>query len=104
MNIERITLSASLREAFIRYKDNKRVGHMATEYEVFIPAELIQNAVEETEEFIKVARHIGRQEDWGCPVEANQKTVLKTPGIEFLFKIQPHTKFDDIIAYISTRI
>ncbi|AOZ61959.1 hypothetical protein QCM8_38 [Bacillus phage QCM8] len=104
MNVERITLSESLRAEFIRYKDRKTVGIMATEHEIFIPTELIQNAAEETEEFIKVARHIGRQEEWGCPVTAEPKTVMKKPGVEFLFKIQAHTKFDDIIAYISTKI
>lgn len=104
MSGERITLSASLKEAFIRYKDNKRVGRMETEYEVFIPAELMRSEEGETAEFVKVARHIGRQEEWGCPVQATPKTVMKTAGVEFLFTIQSHTKFDDIIDYISTKI
>lgn len=89
---------------FFMFKERKTVGRMTTEHEIFIPAELMRNAEDETNEFIKVARHIGRQEDWGCPVTATPKVVMGTPGTEFLFTFQPHTQFDDIIAYISTKI
>lgn len=104
MSEERKTLTASLMDTFFMFKERKTVGRMTTEHEIFIPAELMRNAEDETAEFIKVARHINNQQEWNCPVTATPKVVMKTPGTEFLFTFQPNTQFDDIIAYISTKI
>lgn len=74
---------------------------MKTEHSIFIPSSLMIKQEQETENFIKAARHINKTGEWSCPVLAEKVSVGKISGVEFVFQFSPDTKFDDIIEYIE---
>lgn len=77
---------------------------MKTEHSIFIPSSLMVNQAEETEEFIKAARHINNTAVWNCPVMAEQATMVKITGIEFVFQFNPNTNFDAITSFIDSQL
>jgi hypothetical protein len=101
---ERKTLLASLRDTMVFFKERKTVGRMKTEHSIFIPSSLMVNQAKETEEFIVVARHISNTPEWNCPVSAEQVTMVKISGIEFVFEFSVNTDFDSIIRSIDSKL
>lgn len=104
MSEERKTLLASLRDTFVFFKERKTVGRMKTEHSIFIPSNLMVNQAKETEEFIVTARSINQHPEWNCPVSAEQLTMVKITGIEFVFQFQPDTNFDAILGFIDSKL
>jgi hypothetical protein len=103
-NEERKSLVESLRDTVMFFKERKTVGRMKTEHSIFIPSALMVNQAEDTEEFIKVARAINKYAEWNCPVSAEQITMVKIAGIEFVFGFNASTDFDSIIGYIDSKL
>ncbi|ALO79467.1 hypothetical protein HOBO_46 [Bacillus phage Hobo] len=104
MEETRKTLTAQLKDTVAFFKDRKTVGRMKTEHSIFIPSKLMLEKEGETAEFIHVARHIGRQSEWRCPVAAEQVNIVKTQGVEFVFSFQTDTDYVAIMDYISGKI
>lgn len=104
MSEERKTLLASLKDTVAFFKERKTVGRMTTEHSIFIPSALMVNQAEETEQFVKAARHINNTVAWGLPVLAEQVTMVKLTGVDFVFQFNPNTDFDSIINYIEERL
>ena len=98
---DRKTLTESLRVTVHHFKNRSTIGRMDTEHSIFIPTSLMTDQAEETKEFILQARYINRQEEWKCPVVAEQLTMRGISGIEFVFKFSPDTDFDAIIDHLS---
>lgn len=104
MSEERKTLLESLKDTVVFFKERKTIGVMKTEHSIFIPSALMVNQAEDTEAFIKAARHINNTAEWACPVLAKKKTIVNISGIEFIFQFNPMTKFDEIINYLEGKI
>lgn len=77
---------------------------MKTEHIIFIPSELMVNASKETAEFIKAAKLINKNKEWHCPVIAEECSIVKVSGIEFVFEFSPQTNFEAIISEINSRL
>jgi hypothetical protein len=101
---ERRPLLASLRDTVQFFKERKTIGRMKTEHSIFIPSSLMLQQADETEEFVKAARHINKQKNWFCPVLAEKVSVGKISGVEFVFQFNPDTDFEAIIQDIETRL
>ena len=101
---ERQPLLASLKVTVQFFKERKTVGRMKTEHAIFIPSSLMVEQSDETEDFIKAARHINKQKNWFCPVEAISVNMRGIAGVEFVFSFSVDTQFDAIIAEIESRL
>jgi hypothetical protein len=101
---ERKSLIESLRDTMVFFKERKTVGRMKTEHSIFIPSALMLNQAKDTEEFIKAARSINKHTEWKCPVSAEQITMVKIAGIEFVFEFSVDTDFDSIIGHIDSKL
>jgi hypothetical protein len=104
MSEERKTLLASLKDTFLFFKERETVGRMKTEHSIFIPSDLMVKQAKETEEFIIAARTINQHREWNCPVSADQLTMVKITGVEFVFQFQPDTDFEGIIGFIDSKL
>lgn len=104
MSEERKTLLASLKDTVVFFKERKTIGRMKTEHSIFIPSSLMVNQAEETEEFIVAARTINQHVEWQCPVLAEQTTMVKISGVEFVFQFNPNTDFDAITGFLDSKI
>ena len=103
MSEERKHLLRQLKETVEYFKNRKTVGRMKTEHSIFIPSSLMLEQSNETEAFIKAAKHINNTEEWNCPVVAAKLSGTIT-GVEFVFEFTPDTEFDAIMNEIETRL
>lgn len=101
---ERQPLTAALRDTVQTFKERKTVGRMKTEHSIFIPTSLMKDKSEETEAFVKAARHINNTAEWSCPVLPEPLTTGKVAGVEFVFQFSSDTKYDEIINYLNARL
>lgn len=101
---EQQSLLASLRDTVKFFKERKTVGKMKTEHSIFIPSALMVEKSEDTEKFIKAARHINKKNEWKCPVTATELNIRKIGGIEFVFSFDTNTDFDAIMTELETRL
>lgn len=94
-----------LLDTFVLFSERKTVGRMQSEHSIFIPTPLMIDQTKETEDFIKAARYISRKSEWSCSVEVQEQCLAKDiAGVEFIFKFNKNTAFNNIIEYLKARL
>lgn len=101
---ENITLLSGFKEAVIKFRGNNERASMTKEYSVFIPSELLVSAVEDTRNFIKLAREIKDTPKLMCPVSMEERTIVKVKGLEFVFGFNSMTKYDELLSLVISKI
>lgn len=81
------------------FRTRNSVGVMTTEHSVFIPAPMMRDKSQETEEFVTIAKKINKNEKLNLPVKTEEHEGLLM-GVEFVFSFNEDTDFDGVIEVI----